>query len=78
MKVVQRAPWAQAFVDGANAAAIGLIAAVTAQLGQASVVDPMTAALAALSFAVMLRWPLSTPALVGAGAVMGLVTAALR
>jgi chromate transporter len=69
---VERRSWAQAFVDGSNAGAIGLIAAVTAQLGRASVVDPLTAALAALSFAVMLRWPLSTPLLVGAGAAVGL------
>jgi chromate transporter len=75
---VQARPWAQAFVDGTNAAAIGLIGAVTAQLGRASVVDPLTAVLATLSFAVMLRWPLSTPVLVGAGAVVGLAAAAVR
>jgi chromate transporter len=64
-------------VNGANAAAVGLICAVTVQLARASIVDPISGALAAGSFAVMLRWPLSTPALVGAGAGVGLV-AALR
>jgi chromate transporter len=75
---VQSRPWAQAFVDGANAAAIGLIGAVTAQLARSSVVDPLTAALAAIALAVVLRWPLSSPALVGAGAVVGLAAAAVR
>ena len=57
---VRSRPWAQAFVEGANAAAIGLIGAVALQLAGASVVDPLTAALAVLSFGVMLRWPLSS------------------
>jgi chromate transporter len=75
---VQRRPGAQDFVDGANAAALGLIGAVTVQIGRASVVDPVTGVLAAVSFAVMLRWPLSTPALVVAGAAVGLLAAAVR
>jgi chromate transporter len=75
---VERRPLAQGFVDGANAAAVGLICAVTLQLARASIVDPLSGALAAVSFAVMLRWPLSTPALVGAGAGAGLVAAAVR
>src|SRR5438105_3391348 len=77
VKAVESRPWAEAFVQGANAAAIGLIAAVTAELGRVSVVDPLTGALAAVSFTVMLRWPLSAPVLVATGAAVGLATASI-
>jgi chromate transporter len=70
---VERRPWAQAFVEGANAAAVGLVAAVTLQLGRASLVDPLTAAAAGVAFATMLRWPLASPALVAAGAGTGVL-----
>ncbi len=44
---LRRSPWAGGFLDGANAASVALMAAVTWELGRAAVVDWLTAALAA-------------------------------
>lgn len=64
--------WARAALDGVNAATIGLIAAVTFQLGTASIVDPLTAGIAVVSLLVLLRYPLSSPGLILVGALLGL------
>ena len=52
---LRRSPWAGAFLDGANAASVALMAAVTWELGRAAVVDWLTAALALVAAAVLLR-----------------------
>lgn len=70
---VERRHRAQAFLDGVNAAVLGLIVAVALELGRASLVDVPTAALAAGAFLVSLRWPLAAPALVAGGAAAGLL-----
>jgi chromate transporter len=60
-------------LDGVNAAALGLMAAVTIELGRAAIVDPLTAVLAAGSLAVLLRWKVNSAWLVLAGGVVGLL-----
>ena len=52
---LRRSPWAGAFLDGANAASVALMAAVTWELGRAAVVDWLTAALALVAAAVLLH-----------------------
>jgi chromate transporter len=71
--VVERRRWTQAFFDGVNAVVLGLIVAVTVELGRASLVDPPTAALAMVAFLVSLRWPLAAPVLILGGAAAGLL-----
>jgi chromate transporter len=66
-------PWASAFLDGVNVAAVALMAIVTFQLGRAAIVDVLTAALALVSFAVLLRYKLNAVWLIGIGAVLGAV-----
>ena len=73
VRVVNQYGWAKAFLDGVNVAAMGLIAAVAIQLGQAALVDPLTITIALLSFAVLLRFPLAAPGLVSAGGIAGLI-----
>ena len=46
---LRSSPWAGALLDGVNAASLGLMAAVTWQLGRASLVDPLTVILACVS-----------------------------
>jgi len=53
---LRRSPWLGAFLDGANASALGLMAAVTWQLGQAAIVDWFSLVLAALSALVLLQF----------------------
>ncbi len=66
-----------ALLDGLNAASIGLMAAVTLQLGVGAIVDPLTAALA-LGGVIGLLWlRLPSWALVAIGAAAGLAAAAL-
>lgn len=69
--------WASAFLDGVNVAALGLMAAVTWELGRAAIVDGLTATLAALSLVALLRFKLSSVWLVLGGAAIGLARYAL-
>ena len=62
---------AGAFLDGVNVAALGLMAAVTWQLGQAAIVDLTTAALALIALALLLRFKLNSAWLVLGGSAVG-------
>ena len=46
---MRRSAWFSGLLDGVNAAALGLMAAVTWQLGRSSIVDPLTAIIAVVS-----------------------------
>jgi chromate transporter len=69
---VRRSRLAGVFLDGVNVAALGLMAAVTADLGRAALVDGFTAALAVVSLLVLFRYRINSVWLIGAGAVCGL------
>ncbi len=60
-----------AFLDGVNVAALGLMAAVTWQLGRVAIVDTTTAALALIALALLLRFRLNSAWLVLGGAAVG-------
>lgn len=72
VRLTEAGRWLRVLLDGINVAALGLITAINVQLGLASLHDGWTLALALASFVVLLRFPLATPALVGAGALFGL------
>lgn len=63
----------QGFVKGAYAAAIGTILGASILLGRIAIGDWLTAAIGAISLAVLFRWKVSNPALIAATAVIGLV-----
>jgi chromate transporter len=63
-----------AFLDGVNVGAVGLIIAVTWQLGRAAVVDPLTAAIAALSGLGLIYFQINSIWLILAGGLIGLLT----
>ncbi len=69
---------AAAFLDGVNVAALGLMAAVTWQLGRAAVVDPLTAALALAAAVLLVRTRLNSVWLLAAGGALGLAWRALH
>src|SRR5712691_587599 len=73
VRLVNAHLWAKAFLEGVNVGALGLIAAVAVQLGRTALVDPITGAIALVSFAVLLRVPLAAPALMIAGGVVGVL-----
>ncbi len=62
---------AGAFLDGVNAGAVALMLAVTWQLSRAALVDLPTAAIAALSAVILIRFRINAAWLIGAGALAG-------
>jgi chromate transporter len=70
-RLVQTQQRVRTLLDGVNVAALGLIGAVGLQLGAASVHDALTLLMAAVTFGVLLRFPLAAPALVAAGVLLG-------
>jgi chromate transporter len=74
VRLVERQPPVQVFLDGVNLGVIGLIAAVAIQLGVSSIHNPLAAVVSVASFLILLWRPLVTPALVLAGACLGLLT----
>lgn len=69
---LRRSPWTSAFLDGVNAAALGLMAAVTLRLAGAALVDPLTIAIAIIAGASLSRMKVNSAWLVLAGGVIGL------
>jgi chromate transporter len=65
---------AGALLDGVNAAAIGLMAGVTWQLGRSAIVDWFTAVLAVIAAIVLFRWRVNSAWLVLGGAVVAYVS----
>lgn len=70
---LRQSEWTAALLDGVNAAALGLMAAVTWQLGLSSLVDPATISLAILAAVVLLRYRINSAWLVLAGGALGLI-----
>jgi chromate transporter len=66
-------PNVQGFVKGAYAAAIGTILGACVLLGKIAIGDWLTALIAAGSLAVLFRFKVSNPLLIGATAVIGLI-----
>lgn len=74
---IRRSARAGAFLDGVNVASLALMAVVAAQLGEAAIVDPLTAILGVTSLAVLLRFKPNATWLVLGGALVGLVAKTL-
>lgn len=71
LPLAQRRPAIRETLDGVNAAALGLMAAVTMQLARAAVVDLPSALIAAVSLALLLRFGWNSAWFVLAGALTG-------
>jgi chromate transporter len=68
---LRESPVAGGFLDGVNAAALALMAVVTAQLARAALVDGVTVALAGLSALALIRFRVNSVWLLGAGGAIG-------
>jgi chromate transporter len=75
--LTKRWPLVRTGLDGINAAAIGLMAAVTLQLAKAAVVDVPTGLIAALALGLLLRFKWNSAWFVLAGALSGLAVKAI-
>jgi len=69
---LRRSTWTAGFLDGVNVASLGLMAAVTWQLGRAALVDGVTVALGLLSTIALFRVRVNSAWLVLGGALVGL------
>ena len=68
---------ARAFLDGVNAAAVGVLATTAARLGDSAIVDPITAAIALVAAVLLLIGRVGPVALILAGGAAGLIRVAL-
>jgi chromate transporter len=75
---IRKSKLAGAFLDGVNVASLALMAAVTWQLGRASLVDTLTVLLAVASLIALLRFRVNSAWLVLVGATIGLMTNAVH
>jgi chromate transporter len=71
---LRASPWTGTLLDGVNVAAVGLIAGITVQLGQAALVDVLSVALAVAAAGVLLRFKVNSAWLVLGGALVGLIS----
>ncbi|MBD1913646.1 MULTISPECIES: chromate transporter [unclassified Leptolyngbya] len=69
---LRQSSWTSGFLDGINAASLGLMAGVTYTLGAAALVDWLTITLAVLSAIAVFRLKINSAWLVLAGGLMGL------
>ncbi len=74
---LRQSPWAGALLDGVNVTSLGLMAAVTLQLGRAALIDPLTIALAIVAVFLLLRFKINSTWLVVGGGLIGLLASAL-
>jgi chromate transporter len=74
---IRKRPLTAALLDGVNAAALGLMAAVSLQLGLSAVRDPLTVALLVSSAAALWWGRVPSVALVAAGAVVGIASSTI-
>ena len=70
---LRQSTWAGGFLDGVNAASLGLMAGVTYTLGRAALIDWLTAIVAISSAIALVRFKINSVWLVVAGGLIGLV-----
>lgn len=70
---LRQSAWASALLDGVNVASLALMGAVTGQLGQSALHDPLTWVLCLLSLVALVRYKINATWLVLAGAAVGLL-----
>jgi chromate transporter len=75
---LRNSAWVSGLLDGVNVASLGLMAAVTWQLGRASLIDPITILIALISFGLLIRFKVNSTWLIASGAMIGLLSKALR
>ena len=75
---LRNSAWVSGLLDGVNVASLGLMAAVTWQLGRASLIDPLTIILALISFVLLMRFKVNSTWLIAGGALIGWLSTFIR
>ena len=75
---MRSSPWFSGLLDGVNVASLSLMAAVTWQLGRASLTDPLAILIAIVSLVLLVRFKINSTWLIAGGALIGLLSGAFR
>jgi chromate transporter len=70
---LRRSAWTSALLDGVNVAALGLMAAVTWELGRSAIVDWLTAALTIIAAVLLIRYKVNSAWLILGGGAIGVL-----
>jgi chromate transporter len=70
---IRNSAWAGSLLDGVNASALGLMAAVTFQLARSSLIDLYTIVIAIISLILLLRYKINSTWLIAGGAIAGFI-----
>jgi chromate transporter len=70
---LRKSPWAGSLLDGVNASSLGLMAAVSLQLGRASLIDLPAVAIALIAALLLLRFKVNSTWLIASGAAVGAI-----
>jgi chromate transporter len=74
---MRKSVWIGSLLDGVNVASLGLMAAVSWQLGIASLIDPLTITIALVSLVLLIRFKVNSTWLIAGGGLLGLLFKAL-
>ena len=69
---LRNSPWASSFLDGVNAASLGLMLAVSIQLASTALIDPLTIGVAVICLIILIRFQTNSTWLIAGGALIGL------
>ena len=72
IKRIRNSPWASSFLDGVNAASLGLMLAVSIQLASTALIDPLTIGMAVICLIILIRFQTNSTWLIAGGALIGL------
>jgi chromate transporter len=75
---IRNSAWVSGLLDGVNVASLGLMAAVTWQLGRASLTGPLTILIALSSFVLLIWFKVNSTWLIAGGGLIGLLSSVLR
>jgi chromate transporter len=75
---IRNSAWVSGLLDGVNVASFGLMAAVTWQLGRASLTGPLTILIALSSFVLLIWFKVNSTWLIAGGGLIGLLSSVLR
>jgi chromate transporter len=70
---IRQSPILSSLLDGVNVAAIGLMAAVTVELGRAALIDPVTVLLAIAAAVLLIRYRINSTWLIIGGGLIGVL-----
>jgi|SRR5271157_1729507 len=73
IKRIRNSPWAASFLNGVNAASLGLMLAVSIQLASTALIDPITIGVAVICLIILIRFQTNSTWLIAGGALIGLL-----